>query len=115
MAVGLHERRATAQEDRFAGHLLLGEHRTIVGDLNAAVELEPFRERRWEQLMLALYRSGQPLDASRAFARLRELLKESGLEPSNDLYELDRAIATRDPKLDWTAPHEGGAPPASVA
>jgi DNA-binding SARP family transcriptional activator len=114
VAVGLHERRATAQENRFAGLLVLGEHRTIVGELNAAVELEPYREQRWEQLMLALYRSGQPLDASRAFARLRELLKESGLEPSNDLYELDRAVATRDSKLDWTAPHEGGVPPVSI-
>jgi DNA-binding SARP family transcriptional activator len=115
VAVGLHERRASAEEDRFAAHLRLGEHGAVASDLSAAVEAAPFRERRWEQLILALYRSGQPLDASRAFARFRELLKESGLEPSNELYQLDGDIALRDPKLDWTAPDEGGSPPASVA
>jgi DNA-binding SARP family transcriptional activator len=115
VAVGLHERKATAEEDRFDAQLRLGEHHGIAADLSLAVETEPFRERRWGQFMLALYRDGQYLNASRAFGRFRELLKETGLVPSDGLYDLDRAIANRDAKLDWVAPEEGGAPPASVA
>ena len=55
------EMRRTAEERNFAARLALGEHAELVGDLEIAVAAEPLRERRWEQLMVALYRSGTPV------------------------------------------------------
>jgi DNA-binding SARP family transcriptional activator len=109
VAVGLAERKATAEEDRFEGLLQLGEHRAIVADLQGAVEAEPLRERRWRQLMLALYRDGQQAKALRAFHRLYQLLKdEVGVEPSHETMDLDRAISNNLPELAWVAPIESG-------
>ena len=45
--------------------LALGRHELIVDSLARAVEAEPLREHRWEQLMLALYRCGRQADALR--------------------------------------------------
>jgi DNA-binding SARP family transcriptional activator len=109
VAVGLAERKATAEEDRFEGLLQLGEHRAIVADLQAAVEAEPLRERRRGQLMLAEYRSGAQNKALRAFHDLYQLLKdEVGVEPSHEIMDLERAIANSLPELDWVAPTETG-------
>jgi DNA-binding SARP family transcriptional activator len=103
--VGLNERRANAEEDLFEGRLQLGEHVGLVADLRAAVESEPLRQRRWAQLMLALYRSGRQSEALSAYQRYHDLLvEEHGLEPSADLVTLDRAIATNSPDLQWTPP-----------
>ena len=65
-SVGLMERKASAEEDLFEGRLQLGDHEALVADLWPAVEAEPLRQRRWSQLMLALYRSGRHLEATRA-------------------------------------------------
>ncbi|HUE05821.1 MAG TPA: BTAD domain-containing putative transcriptional regulator [Acidimicrobiales bacterium] len=109
VAVGLAERKATAEEDRFEALLQLGEHRAIVADLLVAVEAEPLRERRWGQLMLALYRRGQQAEALRAFHRLYQMLKdEVGVEPSHELMDLERAIANNLPELAWVAPSQTG-------
>ena len=56
------------EEDRAQVRLDRGEHGALVGELEAAVANEPLRERRWWQLMLALYRSGRQADALRAFS-----------------------------------------------
>jgi DNA-binding SARP family transcriptional activator len=72
----LRELRATAAEDLYQARLAQGEHAALVADLEAAVAAEPLRERRWVQLMTALYRSGRQPDALRAFQRLRRLLAD---------------------------------------
>ena len=61
--VRLEELRRGADEDLADTRLALGQHAQVVGDLEAAVAAEPLRERRWAQLMLALYRSGRQADA----------------------------------------------------
>ena len=105
------ERRAVAEEDRFEGRLQLGDHLGVLPDLAAAVEDEPLRERRWSQLMLALYRSGRQVDALRAFQRFRTVLDEGhGLEPSADIIALERAIVLDQGQLRWVAPTRVGDP-----
>jgi DNA-binding SARP family transcriptional activator len=105
--VRLSERRADAEEDLFDGRLQLGDHHSLVADLWPAVEAEPLRQRRWAQLMLALYRSGRPVEALRAFQRLRSELGEGhGMEPSTELVALERSIVMDRPDLQWTPPTE---------
>ena len=63
----LDELRAIAQEHRIDALLASGRHELVVAELEEAVTADPLRERRWSQLMLALYRSGRQADALRAF------------------------------------------------
>lgn len=64
------------------------------------VEAEPYRERRWELLMLALYRSSRQAEALRAGQRARQTLGDDlGLEPGPALQELEAAILRQDPSL----------------
>ena len=81
--------------------LALGRHELIVDSLTRAVEAEPLREHRWEQLMLALYRCGRQADALRAFQDARHTLTEElGIEPSPALRALEQALLVQDPSLD---------------
>jgi len=100
--VRLAELHGMAQERLFEARLGMGEHYILVGDLEAAVRTEPFRERRWEQLMIALYRSGRQSDALAAFDRMRALLDGNRLSPGDDIQTLREAIARRDPGLTFT-------------
>ena len=105
------ELRRAAVEDLGDVRLELGEHRQLVPILEDAISEEPLRERRWAQLMLAMYRSGLQADALHAYQRLRSLLvEEMGLEPSAELTLLERSILRQDPAIDWSAE----TPPESV-
>jgi DNA-binding SARP family transcriptional activator len=99
-----HERRACAQEDEIERKLRLGQHRELFPAVFDAVEAEPFRERRWRQLMLALYRCGRTAEPLRQFHRLKECLDEVGRSPSAETEELELAILQQRPELDWTGP-----------
>ena len=78
-----------------------GEHAEIIGDLEAAISAEPLGEKRWSQLMLALYRCGRQTGALRAFQRLQSMLAEElGIDPSRELRELEEAILNQDQHLD---------------
>src|SRR5262249_61196835 len=60
----------------------------------------PLRERLRTQLMLALYRSGRQADALESYQQARRVLTdELGLEPSDALKDLQRAILAHDPSL----------------
>ncbi len=94
----------TAVEDRVDAELALGNHAAQVAELEALVAAEPLRERRWGQLMLALYRSGRQADALRAFRQAHEtLVDELGIEPGPDLRVLEGRILAQDPDLDAPA------------
>jgi predicted ATPase/DNA-binding SARP family transcriptional activator len=99
-AVRLEELRANAREDLIDARLATGEHTELVGELEAAVADTPLRERLWQQLIIALYRSGRSAEALRQAAALRELLREElGLEPSPALRELEARVLDDDPTL----------------
>ena len=97
----LEELRLSAREDRAEALRILGETAEAVGELERLTVEFPLRERSRQKLMLALYRDGRQADALRSFqAYRRHLAEEVGLEPSGELAELERMIATRDPRID---------------
>ena len=62
---------------------------------------QPYRERRWELLMLVLYRAGRQAEALDAYAECRRrLLDDLGLDPSTALRRMQQAVLTQDPALD---------------
>lgn len=74
------------------------------------VETGPYRERRWEQLMLALYRSGRQSEALQAGHRAASVLREDlGIEPGAGLRSLEHDILDQAPGLDLE-PLGGAAP-----
>lgn len=102
---GLEESRLAATEDRFDALLRMGGHREVLGELTAAVNLHPTRERLVGQLMLALYRDGQASTALEVFRRTREHLGEQlGIDPGDDLRRLEVAILRNDCTLELTGP-----------
>jgi hypothetical protein len=96
----LESLRVDALEEQFEAALALGDHREIVTALRAALKENPFRERLWGQLMLALYRSGRQPDALEAFGEAHRVLSEElALEPGPDLRRLQEAILAHDPAI----------------
>ena len=66
---------------------------------------QPLRERPWELLLLALYRSGRQGDALRAYDQARRaLIDQLGVEPGPALVRLERQVLDQDPTLDWHPP-----------
>jgi predicted ATPase/DNA-binding SARP family transcriptional activator len=92
--------RVDALEEQFEVALALGEHRELTPALRSALADNPFRERLWGQLMLALYRSGRQADALEAFQEARRVLgDELGLEPGLELRRFQEAILSHDPAI----------------
>ena len=107
---------ACAEEDRFDGRLQLGDHEALVPDLYPAVEAQPLRQRRWAQLMLALYRCNRQKEASNEFRRLGSVLEEYGFVQSPELVTLEEGIVLNRPELQWIPPREpGDGPPPTAA
>lgn len=96
----LEESRLEAIEGRIEADLALGRHAQLVSELEQLVARHPYRERLRGQLMLALYRSGRQAEALDVYRRTREtLVDELGIEPSQELQELERAILRQDRDL----------------
>ncbi|WP_250001658.1 BTAD domain-containing putative transcriptional regulator [Actinoplanes sp. M2I2] len=96
----LDELRAVAVEERLAARLADGDAAGAVGELEAATAAEPYRERGWELLILALYRGGRQADALAALRRVRERLADDlGIDPGPALQSLERRLLAQDPGL----------------
>lgn len=96
----LEELRLAAVELRIDGELASGRNQQIVAEVGALAEEHPLRERFRAQHMIALYRSGRQADALGAYERTRDYLAEElGLEPSQDLQDLELAILRHDGEL----------------
>jgi WD40 repeat protein len=92
--------RLVALEDRIAADLDAGRVRETVPELESLVEEHPLRERFWQLLVLALYRSDRQADALAAYARARDLLiDELGVEPSAELRRLHARVLEQDDAL----------------
>ena len=96
----LEELRLIALEDRIAADLDLGRARETVGELESLVHEHPLRERFWQLLILALYRSDRQADALAAYSRARDVLvEELGVEPSGELRRLHLQVLEQDSAL----------------
>lgn len=95
------EGHAALVEDRADALLATGRAAEVIGDLEAAIADAPLRERRWGQLMLALYRAGRQGEALGAYQRARALLAdELGVDPGPELRRLEALIVAQDSSLD---------------
>lgn len=100
VALRLDEERIAVTEDCVDLELAVGRHREVVHELRALVTAYPLRERLYSQLMLALYRAGRQAEALEVYREARRVLvEEHGLDPSDSLRELERAILDADPAV----------------
>jgi WD40 repeat protein/DNA-binding SARP family transcriptional activator len=105
----LEELRLAATEDRIDAELALGGHAQAVAELEALVARHPLRERLRRQLALAMYRSDRQADALAVCRDARAMLADQlGIDPSQPLQELERAILNQDGALAPPAPPEVG-------
>jgi len=96
----LEERWLLAVQRRFDAELRLGRAAELIGELTTLTAQHPYRERFWEQLMLALYRAERQSDALKAYQRAwRTLHDELGIEPGSALQLMQRRILDADPAL----------------
>jgi predicted ATPase/DNA-binding SARP family transcriptional activator/predicted negative regulator of RcsB-dependent stress response len=96
----LQELYAAVVVEAFEAELTCGRGQHCVAELEAFLEREPYRERVWGQLMLALYQAGRPADALAAYGRARVVLAaELGLEPGPALRAIEQSILTHDARL----------------
>jgi DNA-binding SARP family transcriptional activator len=96
----LGELRARAVEDRMTAWLEQGRHEAAVAVLQGATTTDPWRERGWELLLVALYRSQRQADALRSFQECRRRFNEDlGLDPGPRLCRLERQILEHDASL----------------
>ncbi len=106
----LDELTLVAIESRAGADLGLGRHDELTGDLEALCREHPLRERLYELLILARYRSGRQAEALRAYTEIRaRLVDELGIDPGPALRELQARILAQDPSL---APASAPASPA---
>ncbi|GAA3228455.1 BTAD domain-containing putative transcriptional regulator [Dactylosporangium siamense] len=105
----LDEQRGDAVEALAAARLAQGRHAEVVAELRREVVTHPLRERLWELLMIAQYRSGDAAGALSTFQRARAVLAERiGIEPAAELTRLHGAILNRDETLLAATPTAAG-------
>jgi LuxR family maltose regulon positive regulatory protein len=112
----LDELTLVATESRAEADLGLGRHRELAAELEALCHQHPLRERLYELLILALYRSGRQAEALRAYTEIRDrLVEELGIDPGPALPELQQRILAQDPSLAPASPPAAPAPAEVVA
>ena len=93
----LEQRHLLARRTRAEAAVALGRHTDVVGELEELVEDHPLEEALVLLLMTALDRSGRIADALRVYGQLRlRLGDELGIEPSNNLQQLEQRLLVGD-------------------
>ncbi|SEK79652.1 Predicted ATPase [Blastococcus sp. DSM 46786] len=93
--------RAAVTEEMLAVRVAAGDHLAALPDLADGVRRHPFRERGWELLVRALYRSGRTAEALGRLREAQRLFREElGVEPGAALLALESAVLRRDPRLE---------------
>jgi DNA-binding SARP family transcriptional activator/WD40 repeat protein len=108
----LEELRRDAEELLLDAQLRRGRAREVLPRAHDMVRTAPLRERRWELLALAQYRSGAQGEALRSIRQLRAVLaRELGIDPSPEMVALEQSILAQDPSLR----HDTETPPPSTS
>ncbi|HVJ95383.1 MAG TPA: BTAD domain-containing putative transcriptional regulator [Acidimicrobiia bacterium] len=98
--IELTELRRSIEEVRNDALLAAGRHVEVLANLQAMITADPWREHFRRQRMIAYYRSGRHVDALREYDDFRALLIEQlGVEPSEELRELNLRILDHDASL----------------
>ncbi|MGH7732166.1 MAG: BTAD domain-containing putative transcriptional regulator, partial [Gemmatimonadales bacterium] len=98
------------REDLLALELDEGRAAELVATARALAEEQPYRERRWELLMLALYRAGRQAEALDVYAACRRrLVDDLGIEPGPGLRRMQQAVLAQDPALEAAPPTDAPA------
>ena len=98
--VRLHERLVEARESLIEACLADGLNEEATAEAHALAESEPLRERPRVLLMRAMYADGRQAEALRVSAAYRRYLAdETGLDPSEEIVDLERRIASSDTGL----------------
>ncbi len=101
----LVELRAVIEEQLIDAELECGLAAELVPRLEVLVDRDPLRESYRARLMVALYRSGRQADALGVMRDYREALgRETGLDPSPELHELERRILAHEEGMKRVAP-----------
>ncbi len=95
----LEELRMSAIEVRLEAAVACGKLASAIATLEAETLENPYRERLWYLLVLALARDGRRVEALRACQQNRAVLGEVGLEPSADLTELEAMVVQESPMV----------------
>lgn len=96
----LQELREAAEEERAATRLATGREADSVAELETMTRAAPYRERRWELLVLSLYRGGRQAEALAALRRVRSLLADQlGVDPGPGLRRIEQQVLRQDPDL----------------
>lgn len=96
----LAELRLATQIEQIDAELERGNHAQLVGELERLAAEHPYQERVATLLILALYRAGRQADALAFYRAVRRRLNdELGLEPGQELRELEGRILRQDPTL----------------
>jgi DNA-binding SARP family transcriptional activator len=94
----LVENRLAAVEERLALQVRLGRHDPAIAELTVLLAEHPYRERLWQQYLLALAVAGRRAEALQAYTTARErLVTELGVEPGPELQALQAAILAGEP------------------
>ncbi|MGH3110622.1 MAG: BTAD domain-containing putative transcriptional regulator [Gaiellaceae bacterium] len=112
----LADLRVATQIDQISAQLEHGRHAQVIGELETLVAEHPYQERLAAQLMLALYRAGRQADALKVYRTVRgRLSDELGLEPGQELRDLEARILRHDPALTLPVSPQPTATPAAIA
>ena len=102
--------------ERIDAELELGRHAQLVGELEALVAEHPYQERAAALLMLALYRSGRQAEALEVYRTVRRRLSdELGLQPGQELRDLEAAILRQDDALTLPRQRPSATTPSTTA
>jgi DNA-binding SARP family transcriptional activator len=94
----LEEQRAIARQDSWSLAIELGQYDKAIAELTQATTANPYHERLWELLMLALNHAGRTADALAAYDRIAQILNEDlALEPGPGLRTTRAAITASTP------------------
>jgi SARP family transcriptional regulator, regulator of embCAB operon len=97
-AAALTEDRLEALTVRAEAEIACGRSHSIIGELEARVAEQPYREPLWAQLITAYYLAGRQYDALDSYGRLKKTLADDlGIDPGPGLQALHQRILRQEP------------------